>query len=65
MLYPDKIVAPLTAGSKKRIVAVLRAGETTTDFLRAAVEAELARREAVTPNPGRSLTGGVSMRRKA
>lgn len=45
MLYPDKIVAPLVAGSKARIVAVLADGETTTDFLRTAVDTEIHRRE--------------------
>lgn len=45
MLYPDKIIAPLPAGTLDRIVAVLKADESKTDFLRQAVEAELKRRE--------------------
>lgn len=45
MLYPDKIVAPLPAGSLKRVEAVLKPSEDKTDFLREAVEAELKRRE--------------------
>ena len=45
MLYPDKIVAPLPKGTKLRIAAVLEEAEDKTDFLRAAVEAELRRRE--------------------
>lgn len=45
LLWPDKIVAPLPAGSKARINAVLHQGEDKTDFLRAAVERELQRRE--------------------
>ncbi len=45
LLYPDKIIAPLPAGSLKRIEAVLQEGEDKTDLLRAAVEAELKRRE--------------------
>lgn len=43
--WPDKIVAPLPAGSLKRIEATLAEGEDKTDFLRASVEAELRRRE--------------------
>lgn len=45
MLYPDKIIAPLPKGTLERIVAVLKADESKTDFLRQAVEAELRRRE--------------------
>jgi hypothetical protein len=45
MLYPDKIVAPLPAGSLDRIMAVLKPGEDKTDLLREAVETELKRRE--------------------
>lgn len=45
MLYPDKIVAPLPAGSLDRIMAVLKPGEDKTDLLREAIEAELKRRE--------------------
>lgn len=46
LLWPDKIVAPLPAGSKARINAVLHQGEDKTDFLRTAVERELQRRES-------------------
>jgi len=49
MRYPDKIVAPLPAGSLDRIAAALRPGEDKTDLLRAAIEAELKRREAEKP----------------
>lgn len=45
MLWPDKIVAPLPKGTLERIKAVLIGDEVQTDFLRAAVEAELQRRE--------------------
>jgi hypothetical protein len=45
MRYPDKIIAPLPAGSLARIAAVLKPGEDKTDLLREAVEAELKRRE--------------------
>ena len=45
MLWPDKIVAPLPAGSLERIVAVLKPDEDKTDFLREAVDRELIRRE--------------------
>ena len=43
--YPDKIIAPLPAGSLARIAAALRPGEDKTDLLREAVEAELLKRE--------------------
>jgi hypothetical protein len=45
MLWPDKIIAPLPAGTKARIAAACEGDETLTDFLRAAVERELKRRE--------------------
>lgn len=45
MLWPDKIVAPLPEGTLARIKAVLVEGEVQTDFLRAAVEGELQKRE--------------------
>ncbi len=45
MRYPDKIIAPLPAGSLKRIEAVLAEDEDKTDLLREAVERELKRRE--------------------
>lgn len=45
MQWPDKIVAPLPAGSLDRMVAVLAEGEDKTDLLREAVERELRRRE--------------------
>lgn len=45
MLYPDKIVAPLPAGSLDRIKAVLQPGEDKTDLLRSAIESELRKRE--------------------
>jgi hypothetical protein len=45
MLWPDKIVAPLPAGSLVRMVAALKEGEDKTDFLREAVEDLLKRRE--------------------
>ena len=45
MLWPDKIVAPLARGTLDRIESVLADGEVKTDFLRTAVEAELAKRE--------------------
>lgn len=47
MLWPDKIVAPLKAGSLERIAAALRPSESKTDFLREAVENELTRRSAI------------------
>lgn len=43
--YPDKIIAPLPAGSLARMMAVLVDGEDKTDLLRDAVERELKRRE--------------------
>lgn len=43
--YPDKIIAPLPAGSLDRMMAVLEDGEDKTDLLRDAVERELKRRE--------------------
>jgi len=48
MRYPDKIVAPLPAGSLARIAAALKPGEDKTDLLREAVEAELLKRERET-----------------
>lgn len=45
MLYPDKIIAPLPGGTLERIAAILKAGESKTDFLRQAVESELRKRE--------------------
>lgn len=45
MLWPDKVVAPLPKGTLARIDAVREDGESKTDFLRVAVEAELAKRE--------------------
>lgn len=45
MLWPDKVVAPLPEGTLARIDAVREDGESKTDFLRVAVEAELIRRE--------------------
>lgn len=45
MLYPDKIIAPLPAGTLDRVKAVLAEGEDKTDLLREAVERELKRRE--------------------
>ena len=45
LLWPDKIVAPLPAGTLDRIEAVLVNGVQKTDFLREAVAAELKRRE--------------------
>jgi hypothetical protein len=45
MLYPDKIVAPLPAGTLSRIAAALKPGEDKTDLLREAVETELKKRE--------------------
>lgn len=45
MEFPDKCIAPLPEGSFARIDRVLREGETRTDLLRTAVEAELKRRE--------------------
>lgn len=51
MLWPDKIIAPLKAGTLDRIAAALRPSESKTDFLRAAVEAELKRREAEPAKP--------------
>lgn len=44
MLWPDKIVAPLKAGTLDRIAAALHPSESKTDFLREAVENELTRR---------------------
>lgn len=55
MLWPDKILAPLPKGSLARIVAVLKPDEDKTDFLRAAIEAELTRRER-RPSPKGSGT---------
>jgi hypothetical protein len=49
--WPDKIVAPLPKGSLERMAAVLAKGETKTDFLRAAVAAELKRRERTKSKP--------------
>jgi hypothetical protein len=49
MLYPDKIIAPLPAGSLDRIKAVLQEGEDKTDLLREAIERELKRRERDKP----------------
>lgn len=49
MLYPDKIIAPLPAGSLARIAAALKPGEDKTDLLREAVEAELLKREQGRP----------------
>jgi len=46
MLWPDKIIAPLPAGSLRRIEAALREGEVKTDLIREAVERELERRES-------------------
>lgn len=45
LLWPDKIVAPLPAGTLDRIEAVLVDGEQKTDFLREAIELHLKRRE--------------------
>lgn len=45
MLWPDKIVAPLPKGTLARIDATRLDGESKTDFLRQAVEAELRKRE--------------------
>lgn len=45
MEFPDKCVAPLPKGTFARIDRVLADGETRTDLLRKAVEAELTRRE--------------------
>jgi hypothetical protein len=45
MLWPDKIVAPLPKGTLARIDATRLDGESKTDFLRKAVEAELRKRE--------------------
>ena len=49
MLWPDKIVAPLAAGSLDRIKGLLGDGETQTDFLRQAIEREIKRRERSKP----------------
>ena len=49
MEWPDKIIAPLAAGSLDRIAATLADGETKTDFLRTAVDRELSRRERAKP----------------
>jgi len=51
LLWPDKIVAPLPAGTLDRIEAVLVNGEQKTDFLREAVASELKRRERSKPKP--------------
>lgn len=45
-LYPDRILAPLVAGSKVRIMSALRPGETVTEFIRKAIDADLERRES-------------------
>lgn len=52
MQWPDKIVAPLPAGTLERIERVLVNGEQKTDFLREAVEAHLKRRERNKPRGG-------------
>lgn len=44
-LWPDKMTAPLPEGSFARMDAVRGENEDRTDFVRGAVEAELARRE--------------------
>lgn len=49
LLYPDKIIAPLPAGTLKRIEAALSEDEDKTDLLREAVERELTRRELQKP----------------
>lgn len=45
MQWPDKVIAPLPKGTLARIDAVREEEESKTDFLRAAVEAELVKRE--------------------
>ena len=54
-LWPDKMTAPLPSGSLARMGAVLRDGETRTDFVRQAVERELERREKVSSKPSNSI----------
>lgn len=49
MLYPEKREAAFKPGTLARIDAALRPGETRVEFIRTAVEAELARRESITP----------------
>lgn len=45
MLWPDKMIAPLKEGRLARIDAILRPGETRTDFVREAIDQALAKRE--------------------
>jgi hypothetical protein len=44
-LYDEQLLARLTAGTIARIRAVLAAGESIGDVVRAAIERELRRRE--------------------
>jgi hypothetical protein len=45
MLWPDKMIAALPAGTFDRMAAVLEEDEDKTDFIREAVDRELRRRE--------------------
>lgn len=50
--YVEDMVARFVAGTFARIEAVLRAGEDRADMVRAAVEAELRRRERARERSG-------------
>lgn len=45
LAYPETLLARLPEGTKQRIAAALKEGETQADFARAGILAELDRRE--------------------